>query len=54
MKLCIVQIAHLLNNHRVELKVRKKTKLLLHEITDHKQLLLQEGELLTIKKVPVF
>ena len=50
-KECIVQIAHLINSNRVELKVQKKSNLLLHEIVDPKQLLLQEGHLLTIKKV---
>ena len=51
---CTVQIANLLNTHRTELKVREKRKVLLHEITSPKQLLLEEGQLLTIKKVPVY
>ena len=53
-KVCTVQIANLLNSNQVELRVQKKSNLLLHEIVDPKQLLLQEGHLLTIKKVPVF
>jgi hypothetical protein len=53
-KTCTVQVANLLNSNRVELKVRSKSKVLLHEITDPKQLLLEEGQLLTIKKVPGF
>ena len=50
---CTVQIAHLINPEQTELGVEKKHSLLLHEIVDSKQLLLQEGQLLTIKKVPV-
>ena len=53
-KACTVQVANLLNSNKVELRVQKKLKLLLHEIVDPKQLLLQEGQLLTIEKVPVF
>ncbi|PIC70107.1 hypothetical protein CSV77_10115 [Sporosarcina sp. P16b] len=50
---CTVQIANLLNSNRVELKIQKKSNLLLHEIVDPKQLLLQEGHLLTVNKVPI-
>ena len=53
-KVCTVQIAHLINSNRVELEVQKSSNILLHEIVDPKQLLLQEGHLLTIKKVPTF
>lgn len=53
-KVCVVQIANLINSNKVELKVENKSKILLHEITDAKQLLLEEGHLLTIKKVPTF
>lgn len=53
-KNCTVQIAHLINPEQTELGVQKKHSLLLHEIINSKQLLLQEGHLLTIKKVPVF
>lgn len=53
-KVCTVQIVNLLNSNRVEMKIRKKSKVLLHEIVNPKQLLLEEGDLLTIKKVPVF
>lgn len=53
-KVCTVQIANLLNSNRVDLKVREKSKLLLHHIVDPKQLLLEERQLLIIKKVPVF
>lgn len=49
---CTVQIAHLLNSDQVELKVQKKSNLLWNEIVNPKQLLLQEGHLLTINKVP--
>ncbi|WP_438297460.1 hypothetical protein [Sporosarcina sp. FA15] len=52
-KACTMQVANLLNSNKVELRVQKKHKLLLHEIIDPKQLLLQEGHLLTIEKVPV-
>lgn len=51
---CVVQIAHIINSNRLELEVKKKSKILLHEIVDLNQLLLEEGELLTIKKVPIF
>ena len=50
---CTVQIAHLINPEQTELGVQKKHSLFLHELVDYKQLLLQEGQLLTIKKVPV-
>lgn len=53
-KVCTVQIANLLNSNKVEMKVREKSKILLHEISDPKQILLSEGQLLTIKKVPIF
>ncbi|MGM0847408.1 MAG: hypothetical protein ACQEUT_21020 [Bacillota bacterium] len=53
-KTCIVQVANLLNSNLVELKVRSKSKVFLHEIAEPKQLLLEEGHLLTIKKVPGF
>lgn len=52
-KVCTVQVAHLLNSDQVELKVHKKSNLQLHEIVDPKQLLLQEGHLLTINKVSI-
>lgn len=51
---CVVQIAHIINSNRLKLEVKKKSKILLHEIVDPNQLLLEEGELLTIKKVPIF
>ena len=51
-KNCTVQIANLLNPEQIELGVQKKHSLLLHEIKESKQLLLQKGHLLTIKKVP--
>lgn len=49
-KVCTVQIAHLISSNHFELKARRKSKVLLHEIADPIQLLLQEGDLLTIKK----
>lgn len=51
-EVCTVQVAHLLNANHVELKVQRKSSLLLKEIVDPKQLILQEGHLLTINKVP--
>ncbi|WP_235183013.1 hypothetical protein [Gracilibacillus boraciitolerans] len=47
---CIIQIAHLLNSNLVELKVQEKNVLLFSEFTEPIQLLLNEGQLLTIKK----
>lgn len=52
-KVCTVQVAHLLNSDEVELRIQKKSSLQLHEIVDPKQLLLQEGHLLTINKAPI-
>ena len=49
-KACVVQVANLLNSNKIELKVKKKSKKLLHEIVDANQLLLEEGHLLTIIK----
>lgn len=49
---CTVQIANILNSNRVELNVQKKSNILLHEIVHPNELLLEEGHLLTIKKVP--
>ena len=51
-KVCTVQVANLLNSNRVELKVQKKSNILLHELTEPSQLFVQEGQLLTINKVP--
>ena len=51
-EVCTVQVAHLLNANHVELKVQRKSSLLLKEIVDPKLLILQEGHLLTINKVP--
>lgn len=51
-KTCTVQVANLLNSNRVELKVQKKSNILLQELTEPSQLFVQEGQLLTIKKVP--
>ena len=53
-QVCHVQIANLVNSNRVELKVKKKDSILLHDITNPRQLLLEEGQLLTIKIVPVY
>ena len=53
-KVCTVQIANVLNSNRVPLEIQKKDKVFLHEIVNPKQLLLQEGHLLAIKKVPDF
>ena len=46
---CTVQIAHLVNP--TGLKVENKSNILLHDIVEPKQLLLAEGQLLTINKV---
>lgn len=46
---CTVQIAHVINP--TELTIQNKSSILLHEIIDPKQLLLAEGQLLTINKV---
>ncbi|MDQ0229920.1 hypothetical protein [Metabacillus malikii] len=51
---CTVQVANLLNSNHVELKVRSKHKVLLHELDHPKQILLDEGQLVTIKKVPTY
>lgn len=51
---CTVQIANLINPEQTESGILEKHRLLLHEIVDSKQLLLQEGHLVTIMKVPVF
>ncbi|HWJ78597.1 MAG TPA: hypothetical protein VNR61_11030 [Niallia sp.] len=50
---CTVQIANLINPEHTELGVQKKHSLFLHELVDAKQLFLQEGHLLSIKKVPI-
>ncbi|MBC9710094.1 MAG: hypothetical protein H9W80_12850 [Enterococcus sp.] len=47
---CVIQIAHLLNSNLVELQVQEKNFLLFSEMTDPRQFLLNEGQLLTIKK----
>lgn len=47
---CVVQIANILNSNRVELEVKKKSNIFLHELSSPDQLLLKEGEMLTIKK----
>ncbi|MBP3951828.1 hypothetical protein [Bacillus suaedae] len=52
-EVCTVQIANVINSNRTELEIQKKHKVLLNEIVDPKQLLLQEGHLLTVKKVPI-
>lgn len=46
---CTVQIAHLVNP--TGLKIQDKSNILLHDIVEPKQLLLAEGQLLTINKV---
>ncbi|MFB1050636.1 hypothetical protein [Paraliobacillus sp. JSM ZJ581] len=53
-KVCTVQIANLLNSNKSTFKVKEKSKILLHEITNPKQLLLSEGHFITIKRVPEF
>ncbi|AXI00947.1 hypothetical protein DV702_15250 [Sporosarcina sp. PTS2304] len=50
---CTVQIAHLVNSNHEELHVQRKSNLLLHEINTPKQLIVPEGHLLTIIKVPI-
>lgn len=51
-EVCTVQVANLLNSDQDELRVQKKSNLLLNEIVEVKQLLLQEGHMLNICKVP--
>lgn len=52
-KRCTIQIAKLINSNRVPFKVLEKKQLFLHKIKSAEELLLPEGHLLTIKKVPV-
>lgn len=52
-KVCTVQVANLLSSNLFELKVQKKSSLLLHEIVEPRQLLLPEGHLLTINKLKI-
>ncbi|MFC3212670.1 hypothetical protein [Planomicrobium okeanokoites] len=52
-KRCTFQIAKLVNSNRVPFKVLEKNQVLLHKIKSSEELLLPEGHLLTIKKVPV-
>lgn len=46
---CTVQVAHLVNPSGLE--VQNKSNILLYDIIEPKQLLLAEGQLLTINKV---
>ncbi|MCH4828160.1 hypothetical protein [Planococcus halocryophilus] len=52
-KRCAFQVAKLVNSNRVPFKVLEKKQVFLHKIKSSDELLLPEGHLLTIKKVPV-
>ena len=51
-EVCTIQVANLLNSDRVKRSVQKKFHLLLNDLVDPKQLVLEEGHMLTISKVP--
>lgn len=52
-KRCTFQIAKLINSNREPFKVLEKKQVFLSKIKSSEELFLQEGQLLTIKKVPV-
>lgn len=52
-KKCTFQIAKLVNSNRIPFKIIEKKQVFLHKIKSSEELLLSEGHLLTIKKVPV-
>lgn len=47
---CVIQVAHLLNSNLVELNVQEKSLIAFSELNEPKQLLMNEGQLLTIRK----
>lgn len=52
-KRCTFQIANLINSNRVPYMITEKKHVLLHKIKSEQELLLKEGQLLTIEKVQV-
>lgn len=52
-KRCTFQIAKLVNSNRVAFKVLEKKQVLLYKLKSSEELLLSEGHLLTIQKVPL-
>ena len=51
-KRCTIQIANLVNSNRVPYKITEEKHVLLHKIKSEQELLLEEGQLLTIEKMP--
>lgn len=52
-KRCTFQVANLINSNREPFLITEKKHVLLHKIQSEQDLLLEEGQLLTIEKVPV-
>lgn len=52
-KTCTFQIANLVNSNRVPFKILGKKEVQLHKIKSPAELILEEGQLLTIRKVNV-
>lgn len=52
-KRCTFQIATLVNSNREPFHITEKKHVQLHKIKSEQDLLLEEGQLLTIEKVPV-
>lgn len=52
-KRCTFQVAKLVNSNRLPFKVLEKKQVLLHKLKSPEELLLSEGHLLTIQKVPL-
>ena len=52
-KECKFQIANLVNSNRVPFTITDKKHVFLHKIKSEQELLLEEGQLLTIEKVAV-
>lgn len=50
-KTCTFQIANLINSNRVPFKILERRQVQLHKIKSPAELILEEGELLTIRKV---
>ncbi|SDN62666.1 hypothetical protein [Alkalicoccus daliensis] len=49
---CTFQVANFINSTKHSMKVLQRKKVLLHQIRSPEELLLEEGELITIKKIP--
>lgn len=52
-KTCTFQIANLINSNRVPFKILEKKHVQLHKVKSPGELILEEGQLLTIEKVNV-